>query len=192
MFKANWPYAVIAGLLFVYFNTAHPRPVWPENIILWAWLPYVLHAVLHNFIDGFQNTTRNVARITLIQTSGRNYDHSRVAPIQMALVPSFMAPVTLAWFAVHIGSFAVLLYYQGWGTALGAEIALVLLGWVLPIHYLFHLKQISSVANNAAFEDSSLLREAGVSPGAVRAVVAKAFEMKRNPQEWWASLAEKR
>lgn len=190
MFKANWPYAVIVGLLIVYFNTAHPRSVWPENIVLWAWFPYILHVVVHNFVDGFQNTTRNVARITLIRTSSRNYDPRRVAPIQMALVPPFMAPVTLTWYAVHIGSFAVLLYFQGWGTALAAEIALILLGWVFPIHYSFHLKHILKHAGGAAFTDSALLKEAGVSPDAVTAVLKRAVAENKNPQEWWAALAE--
>ncbi|MFH1984198.1 MAG: hypothetical protein ABIL58_20345 [Pseudomonadota bacterium] len=192
MLKANWPYVLIAGLLVVYFRTAHPQPVWPEKVIVWAWLPYVVHVVLHNFVDGFQNTTRNIARITLIRTSGKDYDHRRVSPVQLALVPSFMTPVTLAWFAAHIGSFAVLLYFQGWGTALGAEIALILLGWVFPIQYAFHLKHICRLTDDADFTNNSLLREADVSPDAVRAVVAKAVAEKRNPQEWWATLAHGR
>lgn len=192
MLKANWPYAVIVGLLVVYFNSSHARPVWPEAIIVWAWLPYVAHVVLHNFVDGFQNTTRNIARITLIRTSGTDYDPRRVPPIQQALVPSFMTPVTLAWFAVHIVSFAVLLYFQGWGTALAAEIALILLGWVFPIQYAFHLKHICRFTDGADFANNSLLREADVSSDAVRAVLAKAVAENRNPQEWWAELAHGR
>lgn len=192
MLKANWPYAVIAGLLVVYFNSSHARPVWPETVIVWAWLPYVAHVVLHNFVDGFQNTTRNIARITLIRTSGKDYAPRRVPPIQLALVPPFMTPLTLAWFAVHIGSFAVLLYFQGWGTALAAEIALILLGWVFPIQYAFHLKHICRLTDGADFANNSLLREADVSPDAVKAVLAIAVAENRNPQEWWADLAHGR
>jgi hypothetical protein len=192
MLKANWPYAVIIGLVVYYYNTVDHRLVWPDTIILWAWLPYVAHVLLNNFVDGFQSTTRNIARITLIRTTGKDYDPRRVSPIQMALVPSYMTPVTVAWFAVHIGSFAVLLYFQGWGTALAAEIALILLGWVFPIHYTFHLKRILKHTDDAGFADSRLLTEAEVSPGAVKDVVAAALAQKRNPQEWWATLVNDR
>jgi len=191
MLKANWPYAVMIGMLILYFNKMDTRMVWPETVITWAWLPYVIHVVLHNFVDGFQNTTRNIARITLIRTDGQNYDPARVSPIQLALVPSFMTPVTLVWFIVHIGSFAVLLYFQGWGTAIAAEMAIILLGWVFPIHYAFHLKQIRKVTDDSAFLDNHLLKEAGVTAAAIRTVVKKAVLEDKNPQEWWASLMQR-
>lgn len=188
MLRANWPYVVIIGLLVFYFSSHSPRMVWPDEIVFWAWPPYVVHLLLHNFVDGFQNTTRNIARIVLIRDSGKDYDPGRVAPIQMALVPAYMAPVTLVWFAVHIGAFAVLLYFQGWGTAVVAEVALAVFGWVLPIHYLFHLGRLAQRVDDPGFADSALLGAAAVSPADVRQVVVRALKEKRNPQEWWAAL----
>jgi len=122
MLSANWPYVINIALFIGYFFFWEKQMAWPHPIIFWAWLPYLIHLFVHNFVDGFQNTTRNIARIHLLEAHGKDYDESRVAPIQVALVPRLMVPVTIIWFAAHIISFAVLLFFQGWGTALAAEI----------------------------------------------------------------------
>ncbi len=78
-----------------YFVYGKHHLAWPQPIIFWAWLPYLVHLFVHNFVDGFQNTTRNIARIYLLEKNGADYDNRLVAPIQIALVPRSMLCVTL-------------------------------------------------------------------------------------------------
>ncbi|MBI9086687.1 MAG: hypothetical protein JEZ11_24020 [Desulfobacterales bacterium] len=191
MLKANWPFLVIIAFLVYYFNSGRIPTPWPETLVWWAWVPYSAHIFLHNFVDGFQNTTRNIARIHLIETRGEDYDSRLVAPIQTALVPRFMLPVTFFWFAAHIGSFVVLLFLQGWGTAIVAEAVLILLGWALPIDYQGHLKRIQAHGAAGPAAVISALEAGGVSMDDIADRVDKAIRDKRNPQEWWASSLEK-
>ncbi|MCP3953995.1 MAG: hypothetical protein GY697_17525 [Desulfobacterales bacterium] len=184
MLSANWPYVINIALFIGYFFFWEERMAWPQPFIFWAWLPYLVHLFVHNFVDGFQNTTRNIARIYLLEKQGKDYDNSRVAPIQVALVPTkFMVPVTIVWFAAHIISFTVLLFFQGWATALAAEVGLIGFGWVFPINYPGHLKRIRKHIDSQGPTQSTAVDLEGVAR-----VVDRAIKKKRNPQEWWASF----
>ena len=183
MLTANWPYVVNIALLIGYFIFRKNQMIWPQPVIVWAWLPYLAHLFVHNYVDGFQNTTRNIARIYLLETQGRNYDPGLVAPIQVAMAPRSMLPVTLTWFAAHIISFAVLLFFQGWGTAIAAEIVLICFGWVFPINYQAHLKRIRKHISGQDPAPASAVDLEGVAN-----VVGRSIQEKRNPQEWWASF----
>ncbi len=191
MLSANWPYIVNIALFIGYFFFWEEQVVWPRPLIVWAWLPYLAHLFVHNFVDGFQNTTRNIARIHLLETEGKDYDESRVAPIQVALVPRLMVPVTLVWFAAHIISFTVLLFFQGWGTAIAAEIGLICFGWVFPINYAGHLKRIQKHIAEQDPGENSDPQSTEVDLAGVADIVARAVKEKRNPQEWWASFYQK-
>jgi hypothetical protein len=191
MLKANWPFLVNIALVVYCFNSGERPETWPDTLIWWAWLPYAAHILLHNFVDGFQNTTRNIARIHLLKTQGEHYDHRLVATIQTALVPRFMLPVTLCWFAAHVGSFAVLLFFQGWGTAVVAEAVLILLGWALPVNYQAHLRRIQTHGAAGPAVAIATLETAGVPLNEIIGLVDRAIDNERNPQEWWASCAER-
>ena len=186
MLSANWPYLVNIALFIGYFVFWENQMAWPQPLIVWAWLPYLVHLFVHNFVDGFQNTTRNVARIYLLEAYGPDYDQRQVAPIQVALVPRFMVPVTLAWFAAHIISFAVLLFFQGWATALAAEFGLIFFGWVFPVNYQGHMKRVQKHILDQGPTQSSEVDLDGVAD-----VVARAVKEKRSPQEWWANFYQK-
>ena len=188
MFKANWPYLVNIALFIGYFIFRKDQTAWPDPIVVWAWLPYLAHLFIHNFVDGFQNTPRNIARIHLLETRGKDYDNAHVAPIQIALVPRSMVPVTLVWFAIHIISFAVLLFYQGWATALAAEFFLIGFGWIFPINYPGHLKRIRKHLNDSNRLAASQVPDADLEN--VAEIVNRAIKENRNPQEWWASFYE--
>ena len=187
MLSANWPYVINILLFIGYFVFGKDPMAWPRPIIFWAWLPYLVHIFVHNFVDGFQNTTRNIARIYLLEKHGRDYDNRLVAPIQVALIPRSMLPVTLLWFAAHIISFAALLFFQGWATALAAEVGLICFGWIFPINYQAHLKRI----RKHALDRDTRKNTTGVDLEGVTDVVTRAIKKKRNPQEWWASFYHK-
>lgn len=188
MLSANWPYCVNILLFIGYFVYGKHHVAWPQPIIFWAWLPYLVHLFVHNFVDGFQNTTRNIARIYLLEKNGAGYDNRLVAPIQIALVPRSMLRVTLLWFAAHIASFAVLLFYQGWATALTAEICLIGFGWIFPINYQAHMQRIHKHALDQDIGENASPQSTGVDLKGVTGVVERAIKEKRNPQEWWASF----
>ena len=136
------PYLFVTVILVVYFIWYPQIITWPQSVLAWVWLPYILHVYLHNFVDGLQNTTRNIARIYLIKNYGPNYDMRLIDPVQRTLIPYSMLPVIILWQATHVSSFALLLFYQGWGTALVAEFALTLFGVFIPIRYQSHLRRI--------------------------------------------------
>ena len=187
MLKSNWPYLVNLVILIGYFSMrTGPATAWPQTLIVWAWLPYLVHLYVHNFVDGFQNTTRNIARIYLLETQGKEYEPGRVAPLQIALVPRSMVPVTLIWFAAHIVSFTVLLFFQGWATALVAEGFIIGFGWVFPINYPGHMQRIQKHLQAPDASTSSTL--AADDLAGVTAIVDRAVRENRNPQEWWASF----
>ncbi len=192
MLSANWPYIVNILLFIGYFVFREAHTAWPQPLIFWAWLPYLVHLFVHNFVDGFQNTTRNIARIYLLENHGADSDNPLVAAIQIALVPRFMLPVTLVWFAAHIVSFVVLLFFQGWATALAAEIGLICFGWIFPINHQAHLKRILKHALDQDTSQTTAMQSVDVDFEKVTDVVARAIKEKRNPQEWWASLYHKK
>ena len=99
-----------------------------------------------------------------------------------------MLPVTILWLVAHVGSFAVLLIFQGWATALVAEFGLMLFGGIFPINYQSHLKRVYKHAQNLGFKESFGLQMAGVSTDGLSEIIGQAIEERRNPQQWWAMV----
>ena len=146
---------------------------------------------VNNFVNTFRWFGIIIARVYLLEKHCTNYDNHLVSPIQIALIPRFMLPVTLLWFAAHIISFAVLLFYQGWATALAAEVGLICFGWIFPINYQAHLKRIHKNALDQDIKASASPPLTGLILEEVIDVIARAIKAKRNPQEWWASFYNK-
>ena len=190
MLKSNWVYLINLALLVGYFSTGETHQPWPDTLVWWPWLLYLAHMFVHNFVDGFQNTTRNLARISLIQKYGQDYDTRLVAPIQQAMVPSSMVPITFLWWGLHISSFAALLFYQGWGTAITGEVLLAVFGWVLPINYKMHLEAIRKHIDGTSRSTKATWLEEGADYRPIKKLVVEALKKEKSPQEWWAELVE--
>ena len=185
MLLTNVAFLVNTLVFFSYFFWVEDRSLWPDTFVWWAWVPYVLHTYLHLFMDGLQNTTRNIARIYLIKNHGPHYDNRLVEPIQHALIPDSMLPVTIVWQLAHISSFCLLLIFQGWGTALVAELGLMLFGGILPTGYQSHLRRTLGRAELLDSDTSLRLLTAGIDPDRLFAIIKQAIREKRNPQKWW-------
>ena len=188
MLAANLPYIVNILIFIGYFVFWRDRTAWPEHFVLWPWLIYIVHVCLHHFADSLQNTTRNVARIYLIRQHGPNYDSRLVVPIQTALVPNSMLPIIFLWITAHVGSFAALLFVQGWVAALVAEFGLMILGCFIPLRYPGHLRRVREYAANLNSKASFALMVAGISPQGLADVADQALQEGRNPQEWWGAV----
>lgn len=190
MFAANVQHIVNILIFIGYFIFWKERTAWPEHFVLWPWLSYVVHVCLHHFAGNLQNTTRNIARIYLIQEYGPHYDSRLVVPIQAALVPDAMFPFTLLWVTIHIGSFVALLFVQGWATALVAGFALWIFSGFIPDSYSGHLKRVRDHVATLSSNKSLNLRIAGISPTGLAAITDQALREARDPQEWWASVRQ--
>jgi hypothetical protein len=185
MFLGNIGFIVNILLLCGYFIWYPNRMVWPHNFVVWAWLPYLLHVYLDHFFDGAQNTSRNIARIYLIQNHGLHYDQQLVKFIQEELIPNSHVPLIILWKAAEISSFALLLFIQGWGTALVAAIGLMLFGFMIPINYQSHLRRMAWNIQSLDSSSGLKLLLAGIHPERLANIVAEAIAEKRSPQLWW-------
>lgn len=186
MLAASLTYLVNLIIFIGYLLFWKNKTAMPETFLLIYWIPFIVHVWFHHFADGYQNTTRNIARIYLIKNNGVAYDNQLVAPIQTALVPNSFLIVTFFWYVIHIVSFAILLFFQGWATALVAEFGLFVFGGVLPIKYQSHLKRVQKHMTNIGFNESLPLHLAGISIEDLKKLVNQAILEHRNPQQWWA------
>jgi len=186
MLLANIAYLINIIALVGYFVWWPKHTVWPEEVIAWTWLPFFIHVCYHHYADGVQNTTRNIARIYLLKYHGSNYDDNLVVPIQHALIPDSMFKTTIMWQLAHVSSFIILLFYQGWGTALCAEIGLILFAGVLPINYQSHLWRIYGSTKKMDFRNVMALLSVGVFVDKLTSIVHQAAKERKNPQKWWA------
>ena len=175
-------------MFICYFVWGESHTPWPVTFVWWAWVPYVLHVFLHRFMDGLQNTTRNIARIYLIQNHGLHYDNRLVNPIQNVLIPDSILPVTILWQFAHALSFCLLLFLQGWFTALVAEFALMFFSGILPLSYQSHLKRIHRQAESLDSTTSFRLLMVGIYPKRLSAIISQAIQESKNPQQWWSVI----
>jgi hypothetical protein len=173
-------YVLTLLLLIAYSVSASHRTAWPQQFVLCAWLPYVAYVFLHHFADGVQNTSRNIARVYLIQTHGSHYDPRLVTPIQSALVPDSMLPLAALYLAAHVASFAVLLLVQGWATVLVAEFGLILLGGLIPIRYTGHLRRLRDCARNVDTTTFLALMVRGISLQRLADIADQALRERRD------------
>jgi hypothetical protein len=187
MLSANMPLIINAVIFICYFIFFSNRRAWPEHIIYWTWISFIIHVFCHHFAYGLQNTTRNIARVHLIKRDGIEYDQKLIVPIQTALVPDSMLPITILWQTAHIGSFALLLFFQGWATALVAEFIVLFIVGFFPINYQSHLKRVQKHTQNIKFNETFGLLMMGVMIDELIQVTEQAIEEKRNPQQWWAT-----
>ena len=169
---------------------------WTEQFLWWAWLPYLAHIWVYHFLDGLQNTTRNIARIYLIKNYGVDYNKCLVVPIQTAMIPDSMWLIFLLWGVVHTGSFTVLLFFQGWGTALVAEFVLIIFGgFIIPINYQPHLKRVYKYLQSFGLIETLTfqikIKEFENKHKGVLLIeklielLCQAISEQRNPQNWW-------
>lgn len=188
----NIAYILNAIILIVYFFLSEDNSIWPNKFNLFVWLPYLANVYLDHFFDGLQNTTRNIARIYLIQQEGINYNRSQIEPIQHLLIPDAMFLRSILWLIVHVLSFTLILLFQGWGTALVAEVALAILGGFIPINYQAHLRRIQQNLPKAISSKGLVTQMTiGIVPQKLQELIDHGIAERKNPQRWWAEVLQK-
>ena len=185
MLAVNLAYLFNILILIGYFLLYQDSTTWPNQFLWWAWLPYVAYIWFHHFGDGMQNTTRNIARIYLIKNEGMYYDKHLVVPIQTAMIPNSMLSMIILWGIIHIVSFSVLLFFQGWGTVLVAEFVLIIFGGFIPINYQSHLKRVHKYLQNLGPKETLVFQMVGISTEKLTELLYQAISERKNPQLWW-------
>jgi hypothetical protein len=140
---------------------------------------------LHRFADGMQDTTRNIARIHLLQMRGLWYDDSLKNPVQMLITPNWMEVVAFFHWLLQISSFPLVLFVLGWKFAVPAH-GIVLLSGFLPLRYQKHLRHISRHIHNLNSKRKFFALAAGVDVDHLTGLVDQALSEKRKPGDWWA------
>lgn len=177
------------AVLIGYLIFSEERTAWTGSLVAWAWIPFLAHVILTNFLDGVQNTTRNIARIYLLKTDGLTYDQNLAGHIQKVLIPHSTALPTIFWQLASILSFATLLLFQGWLPAVGAHVTFAALGGFLPLRPQSHLRRIQdNLENSLDPREISPLLARGVSVLTLHDLVSQAIEERRDPQEWWGEV----
>jgi hypothetical protein len=188
MFAPNFPYIANALVFILYFVFTTSHPAWGKPFLWWAWAPYIIHLLCHHFADGLQNTTRNIARIYLIKNRGVQYPTHLLTIIQNVLIPNSILPFTIVWIISHIGSFSVLLFFQGWGVALIAEFIVLFFSVFIPINYQKHLKLIHRRSQNLDIANKLYLYDMDIHINDIASLINEAIEGQKNPQSWWSEV----
>ena len=189
MLVAHVGWIINAVVLVIYLIFAEDSRAWPSEFFLWAWIPSAVFLVLRHFFDGVTNTTRNIARIYLLQRDGVNYDCSTMQQIWQSLIPKANLSLVILWKISGIVSFTCLLIFQGWATAICAHAAIVLFAELIPINYGRHLKRIqASIPQDLAGEQHRLLTDAGVSYTELGAIIDQAINEHRDPEQWGCEI----
>jgi len=113
-----------------------------------------------------------------------DYDKRLVISIQTAMIPDSMRPIIILWSVVHIGSFTVLLFFQGWGTVLVAELVLIIFGGFIPINYHPHLKRVYKYLQSLGLKKRLAFEMEGISVEKLTELLCQAISERRNPQLW--------
>lgn len=174
-------------LLVLYLLLSDHRQAWPEQFLPLAWVPFAIYGYAVHFFDGVQNTSRNIARIYMLEKFGPGYDEKLFRLAQESLIPDNLGSRFLLWQIAGVVSFGVLLVFQGWLSALVAHAALFALGWVVPINYRRHLLRIQRDLAMPKAEFMQLAT-AGLSSAELRQLVDQAVAERRNPQRWWGEV----
>ena len=191
MLIANLPYLINFVIFILYLLLSVNKSAWPNQFVFWVWIPFIAHIWFHNFADGLQNTTRNIARIYLIKNQSLTYNKRLVPLIQTILVPDSVLPITIMWIIAHISSFSLILFFQGWASAILTEVGIIFLGGLIPIDYQKHLLRICKHAKNLNNNDSIALLVAKISIEDLIKIIEQAITKKLNPQKWWGVVLNK-
>lgn len=189
MWKFGAPYILAAGTFAAYLLWAPQKNAWPAEFVLWPWLVFAGTACVHQFYYGLQDTTRNIARIYLLLRDGLQYSRSAAQQISEILVPMSIVNMvsTSLWQILEVVSFASVLFVQGWGTAIVAQIAFLLMSSLLPVRHAGHIRRVRVHAFTLLPGEQVRLTALGAWPGVLE-VIEIAFRERRNVQRWWTEI----
>jgi len=122
---------VLSLLIFVgYFLFAPDRTAFVGTFLPLAWLPFVVMLFAQSSVDRSQWTAMRAARMILLDRYAR-IDSALARAIQLVLIPHRTAGAMAIYQVMFVISFAVLLFYQGWATALLAFFITFVVGLVV-------------------------------------------------------------
>ncbi len=183
------PVATSAVFLIVYFFLARSHPLYdfsvfhPTPIVV-----YAVFAVLHMFAFSIQETTRQLARIYLLQKSGIGYDERLIPRYQVNLTPNWTVPLTPFYLGTYIASFPLLLFNYGWEVAIIAHVlAHVFLIWI-PIPYWAFMPSVRKhLDRKSKMEKFEALVE-GFDTERFKTLIDESLKEQKNLADWWTDL----
>lgn len=117
--SANIELILSVLVLIGYLLFAPERSAVSPAFVPLAWVPYVLMLATFAYLDRHQWTALRLARMVLLEQHGK-IDHGTARDIQTILIPNRVAPFMPLYQILFVTAFAVLLFYQGWLTAIVA------------------------------------------------------------------------
>ena len=121
---------ILSALILVgYLLLAPARSALAPTFVPLAWVPYVLMLATFAYLDRHQWAALRLARMVLLERH-RKIDHDTAQNIQSVIIPNRVAPFMPLYQILFVTAFAVLLFYQGWLTAIIAFALALLWGFV--------------------------------------------------------------
>jgi hypothetical protein len=122
---------ILSALIFVgYFLFAPNRTAFAGIFLPLAWLPFLVMLVAQRSVDRSQWTAMRAARMISLDRYAR-IDPALVQAMQLVLIPHCTAGAMAIYQVMFVISFAMLLFYQGWATALLAFFITFVVGLVV-------------------------------------------------------------
>jgi len=182
-------YVVYIALLIYYLIFIDDQQVWPGELIGWVWVVYLFYFYLVKYFDGMNNTARNISRIYLMKKYGNNYSSKDHTELWQFLIPNSVIFLTILWKVMAVVSFALILFFQGWATAIIAHILVYVISALWPINYQKHLRKMQrEYLNGMTAGQKSRMMPYIHDISELKNVLDEAVDNKINPQIWWADL----
>lgn len=122
---------IFSALIFVgYFLFSSSRTAFADTFLPLAWLPFLVMLVAQRSVDRSQWAALRAARMVLLKRCNQ-VDPTLAQAIQLVLIPHRTAGAMAIYQIMFVVSFAVLLFYQGWATALLAFFVTFVVGFVI-------------------------------------------------------------
>jgi hypothetical protein len=122
---------IISALVLVgYFLFSPSRAAVAQHFVPLAWVPFLIMLAAYKYLDRHQWAALRVARMVLLERHGQ-IDPVTAQAIQTVLIPHRVAPVMALYQLMFVSAFALLLFYQGWLTAILTFLGVFVLGIIV-------------------------------------------------------------
>ena len=88
---------VNASFLILYFIFADEESVKLDSPSIWVFLIFCSYLLVRRYADGLQNTTLNIARISLLRAGRSDTNRQEIASIQLFLTPDSSIKIGCLW-----------------------------------------------------------------------------------------------
>ena len=181
-------------ILLIYYCAFHKNTLtFNAQIPIWVWVIYAINILMFRFVDGLQNNTRNIARITLLKMGETDLQFDRRGIIKEALHPSYTLTSYTTLHIISVISFSFFLFKGGWGLAILTSCMTTFGLWFfVPMWNRFHIQSIRTrfeSMSRDAFNARNNLLAIDINIEVIKDILEEALMKNIDLQVYWRSLS---